>query len=196
MKALCLALLLMMSVSGPTFAQSTPSESSYEPAQPDAQAAFEKLKSLAGSWVGKLTVEGDSVYSGRFAQFSMRVTSRGNALVHELSLAGIPDHPLTMFYVAEDQLQLTHYCDAGNRPRMVGKISPDGKTLEFEFADLSGSDKHGHMHHAVITFIDGDHHTQEWTYMMPGDKPARIRFDLQRTNFEPKPAAAESSAGH
>jgi hypothetical protein len=37
------------------------------------------------------------------------------------------------------------------------------------------------MDHAVFTFIDANHHIEEWTYMMPGDKPVHARFDLQRT---------------
>ena len=196
MKALCLA-LLMMSASIPTFAQTTTNDSSDTPAMSDAQTAFEKLKTLAGSWVGRLTTSPpDSEFSGRFAQFSMRVTSRGNALVHELSLSGIPDHPVTMFYLEEDQLVLTHYCDAGNRPRMVGKVSPDGKTLEFDFLDLAGDNQYGHMHHAVFTFIDENHHTEEWTYMMPGDNPVRARFDLERTNFEQQGTNTGIASGH
>jgi hypothetical protein len=68
-------------------------------------------------------------------QVSMRVTSKGNALVHEMKQAGMPDdptrydHPVTMLYLDSDRLVLTHYCDAGNRPRMVASISPDGKTV-------------------------------------------------------------------
>jgi hypothetical protein len=119
---------------------------------------------------------------GKFAQFSLRVTSLGNAIVHELSVSGRPDHPVTMFYLDGDRLLLTHYCDAGNRPRMVGKVSPDGKTLEFDFLDLSGGNKYGHMHHAVFSFIDANHHIEDWTWMGPGEKPTRAHFDLQRTN--------------
>ena len=37
------------------------------------------------------------------------------------------------------------------------------------------------MHHAVFTFIDANHHTEDWTYMMPGDKPMHAHMDLQRT---------------
>src|SRR2546429_1325956 len=92
------------------------------------------------------------------------------------------DHPVTMLYVDADRLTLVHYCDAGNRPRMTGTISPDGKTLEFEFADLSGGDTTGHMHHAVFTVIDENHHTENWTYMLPGNKPIHALFDLHRTN--------------
>jgi hypothetical protein len=116
----------------------------------------------------------------------MRVTSRGNAIVHEMQEANTPldpakyDHPITMLYVDNGQLTLIHYCDAGNRPHMAGKVSPDGKTVEFSFVDLSGSDHYGHMQHAVFTMVDADHHTEDWTYMMPGDKLIHAHFDLKR----------------
>jgi hypothetical protein len=38
------------------------------------------------------------------------------------------------------------------------------------------------MQRAVFTFIDENHHTEEWTYRMPDGNAARVRFDLQRTN--------------
>jgi hypothetical protein len=64
---------------------------------------------------------------------------------------------------------------------MLGKMSADGKTVEFEFLDLSGGTQYGHMDHAVFTFVDANHHIEEWTYRMLGDKPVHARFDLQRT---------------
>jgi hypothetical protein len=91
------------------------------------------------------------------------------------------DHPVTMLYLDGDRLLLTHYCDAGNRPRMVARSSPDGKKVEFDFLDLSGSNQNGHMYHAVFTIIDANHHTEDWTYMMPGDKPMQAHMDLERT---------------
>jgi hypothetical protein len=85
-----------------------------------------------------------------------------------------------MLYLDGGQLLLTHYCDAGNRPRMVGKTSPDGKTVEFEFLDVAGSLDYGHMHQARFTTVDADHHIEEWTFMLPGDKHVLARFDLHR----------------
>ena len=100
--------------------------------------------------------------------------------MHEMSgLAGRPDNPITMFYVEGNQLMLTHYCDAGNRPRMTGKLSPDGKSVEFEFVDVSGSTQYGHMHHALFTSIDENHHSEEWTFM-DGEKPVHAHFELTR----------------
>src|SRR5439155_119165 len=84
-------------------------------------------------------------------------------------------------YLDGEQLTLVHYCDAGNRPRMTGKMSPDGKTVEFELKDISGSTEH-HMHHGVFTIIDANHHTEDWTFMMK-DKPIHAHFDLHRTHY-------------
>jgi hypothetical protein len=160
-----------------------------QPASDETKKVFEKLKGLAGSWTGQVTTTPSAPEAdGKFVQFSMQVTSRGHALLHEASVSGLPDHPLTMFYLRGDALVLTHYCDAGNRPHMRGTLSPDGKTLTFDFVSLDGSNRTGHMHHAVITFIDDNHHVEEWTYLMPGDKPMRARFDLHRTNFQTGPA--------
>jgi hypothetical protein len=187
MKSLLFAPFLVVTSLSPTLAvaQSAAHTARVEVVGADAQRAFDQLKTLAGSWVGRLTtVPQEPTANGKFAQLSLRVTSLGNAFVHEMSVSGTPDHPVTMFYRDGDRLLLTHYCDAGNRPRMVGKVSPDGKTLEFDFLDLSGGNERGHMHHAAFTLIDENHHIEEWTYMMPGDKPMRAHFDLQRTNGE------------
>jgi len=35
---------------------------------------------------------------------------------------------------------------------MSGKLSPDGKTVEFEFLDVAGPNR-GYMSHAIFTFI-------------------------------------------
>ena len=153
-----------------------------EPAPTEAQKAFDNLKTLSGSWEGHLsTVPPVPGVEGKSAQVAFRVASRGHTLMHDLKLEGMPDNPLTMLVVDADRLLLTHYCDADNRPRMIGKASPGGKTVEFDFLDISGEVKHGHMHHAVFTFVDENHHTEDWTFMMAGDKPMLAHFDLQRT---------------
>ena len=153
-----------------------------------AQQSFSLLKTLAGTWQGsvKMPAAGGKEVVVPNLRVSMRVTSRGNALVHEISDPAKPDdptkydHPLTMLYVDGGNLNLIHYSDAGNRPHMVARTSTDGKTVEFDFVDLTGPTTYGHMNHAVFTIIDANHHTEEWTYLLPGDKPMRASFDLQR----------------
>ena len=55
-------------------------------AQSDAQKSFDKLKTLAGSWEGR--------FEGKPLQVSLRVTSMGNALMHEMKGDG-PEDPIT-----------------------------------------------------------------------------------------------------
>lgn len=185
--------VVLMSLATVAFAQSDTHQmaGSKAPApKSEAQTSFDAMKTLAGDWEGpvKTDMPVEAKVDIKPLHVSMRVTSRGNVLVHEFQEAGTPldpakyDHPVTMLYVDvdTDRLTLVHYCDAGNRPRMTGKISPDGKTLEFDFADLSGSNKYGHMYHSVFTIIDANHHTEDWTYMLPGDKAVHAHFDLQR----------------
>jgi hypothetical protein len=184
--------VVLMSLSTVAFAQTDPQKSdaqksSVAPVPSEAQKSFTSMKSLAGEWEGPVTVpEVPEMSNGKPLHVSLRVTSRGHVLVHELQEAGTPldatkyDHPVTMLYLDGDQLTLVHYCDAGNRPRMTGKLSPDGKTVEFEFKDISGSPEY-HMHHSVFTMIDANHHTEDWTFMMK-DKPIHAHFDLHRTN--------------
>ncbi len=180
---------VLLSLSTLAFAQSHSDMQKPVAPKSDAQVSFDTLKSLAGEWEGKVSVdppqpqwEGNS----KPLHVTMRVTSRGNAIVHEGQEAGTPldpakyDHPVTMIYVDNDQLNLIHYCDAGNRPHMVARKSTDGKTVEFDFVDLSGGNEYGHMHHALFTPIDAKHHAEDWTYMMPGDKPVHAHFDLKR----------------
>jgi hypothetical protein len=189
MKALHFMLCVgLMSAAGAAYAQ-THSDAKKSLPQSDSQKSFDAMKTLAGEWQGPVTVDPPipEMQDGKPLHVSMRVTSRGNALVHELQEAGTPldwtkyDHPVTMFYVDSDQLTLLHYCDAGNRPRMVARTSPDGKKIEFDFVELSGGNENGHMYHAVFTLIDANRHTEDWTYLMPGDKPMHAHFDLQRT---------------
>jgi hypothetical protein len=170
MKSLRLALsVFVMSISAVALGQS------------DGQKSFDELKTLAGAWEGTVTtLPQQTEVQGKGVHVSLRVTSSGNALMHEMRMPGSPDNPITMLYVDGDRLLLTHYCDAGNRPRMVAKTSPDGKTVEFDFLDVAGGTEHGHMHHVVFTTIDANHHTEDWTFMMPKDNHVQAHFDLQR----------------
>jgi hypothetical protein len=153
----------------------------------DAQKSFDTMKTLAGVWQGPVKVDPPmGAMDNKPMRVSLRITSRGNAIVHEMKEADTPDDPakyddpITLFYLENDRLILTHYCDAGNRPRMTGRVSPDGKTVEFDFLDVSGGTQFGHMEHAVFTITDANHHTEDWTYLMPGDKPVHARVELVR----------------
>lgn len=151
-------------------------------APPDPKASFTSLKALEGAWEGRVTTDPKvpELPEGVNAKVWLRVMSMGNALMHEMKMEGRPDNPITMLYLDEGRLLLTHYCDAGNRPRMVAKPSADGRTVAFDFLDVTGPMNYGHMHQAAFTIVDADHHVEEWTFHLPGDKHVRARFELRR----------------
>jgi hypothetical protein len=140
-------------------------------AQSDAKKAFEKLKTLAGSWEGTI---GDLS-----TQVTIRVTSGGSAIMHDAFMA--KTNKITMIYLEGDRLFLTHYGGEGNRPRFEGKFSPDGKSVEFDFLDVAGGTQRGLLKRMVFTIIDENHHTVELVYILPNGKPVQPRGEFQRT---------------
>src|SRR5205823_6443868 len=108
MKSIRLMLFVaVVLLSAAAFAQSGAQKP--EAPKSEAQKSFDALKTLAGEWEGKLTVDppqpGMNNGKPAPAHVTMRVTSRGNALVHEMQEAGTPldwtkyDHPVTMLYL-------------------------------------------------------------------------------------------------
>ncbi len=141
----------------------------------DAKKAFATLKTLAGSWQG--TVMEIPI------NFSIRAVSSGTAILHEghTSKEGPPKHEITMFYLEGGRLLATHFCDGGNRSRLEGELSPDGKAIAFGFLDVAGSTRGGYLKDMVLTLIDADHHIVGITFVMPDGKPIALRGEFTRT---------------
>lgn len=174
MRGLRVALsLVLLTVSAVAYGQS--------PGKPiassDAQAAFDLMKTLAGTWQGSITTDNPAWSTDKPMPLSIRVASHGNALIHELDTGG-PE--VTMFYLENGRLTLMHYCDFGNRPHMVSQPSTDSKGIEFDLAEFSGGDQIGHVSHAVFTIIDSSHHVEDWTFMPAGSKPVHAHIDFKR----------------
>jgi hypothetical protein len=141
----------------------------------DSQKSFDNLKALAGSWTGKGS-------EGQPIEVSYRTMSGGSALMSEIH--GHGEDMITMFHTDSGRLLMTHYCTAGNQPRMTGTMSPDGKTFTFDFLDatnLSATQK-GHMERLVVTMIDANHHTEDWEFSANDGQKHHELFDLQRKN--------------
>jgi hypothetical protein len=107
------------------------------------------------------------------------VTSRGSAIMHDAFMAST--NKITMIYLEGDRLLLTHYGGEGNRPRFEGKLSADGKSIEFSFLDVSGSTQRGLMKHTKFTIVDANTHVIEVTYILPDGKAIEARGEFHRT---------------
>jgi hypothetical protein len=166
--------LLVLVGRGTSLAQ-TMARPTHAAAPSDAQKAFEKMKTMVGSWQG--TVMGMSI------NVTIRLTSSDTAILHEATGDGKrpPNHEVTMFYVEGDRLLATHYCDGGNRVRWEGKMSPEGKTIEFSFLDVAGGTQGGLAKDMVFTLIDTNKHAIVLNFIRPDGKPVDVRGEFQRT---------------
>ena len=132
-----------------------------------------KLKSLVGSWQG--TAEGRPV-SATYA-----LVSNGTVLMETLN-SGPDADMITMYAPDGATLLATHYCSIGNQPRMRATASGDGKSLDFQFVDVSnvkGSGDHV-MQRLVVTFVDANHFNQQWTSRGPDGKEQTSLFQYTR----------------
>jgi hypothetical protein len=80
---------------------------------------------------------------------------------------------LTMYSADGDHILVTHYCSAGNQPQMQS-AAITGPTQKFDFSliRVTGLKKadDGHMIQLVLTLVDKDHLTEEWTYVENGKR--------------------------
>jgi hypothetical protein len=153
----------------------------YTLAQTATQKSFDQLRSLTGSWEGKNS-------QGKPLMVSFRDTAGGSALMSEIQGEG-HDNMISMFNLdGPNRLVLTHYCSAGNQPRMAATVSPDGKTFTFDFFDATNlnTPDAGHMQRVVFTILDPNHHTEDWTFTAGPGKEMKESFDLHRNEVAQK----------
>ena len=152
-----------------------PASTASQPAPSAAKKAFDKLKTLTGSWQG-------DIMSMRIAG-TIRPVSSGTALLHEMTTdaKGPPQHEITMFYVEDDRLLAIHYCDGANRVRWEGKMTPDETSIEFNMLDVTGGTRGGLLKRLVFNLIDADTHAIEGLFVMPDGKPVDLRGKFRRT---------------
>jgi len=127
-----------------------------------AAGAFDRLKTLAGEWEAT-TSQGKS-------HVSYQVIAGGNAIVERDVMTDMPEM-LTVYHLDGDRLLLTHYCMAGNQPRMEAKgFDPQSGELRFQFLDATNltNPNAGHMHNVTLHFTDNNHVSSEWQFFENG----------------------------
>jgi hypothetical protein len=138
-------------------------------------AGFSLMKSLAGTWENRHE-------DGKVTTLTYTVVSDNSALMETMDIPGTHAAMVTMYHPDGADLLMTHYCGAGNQPRMrCAKPAKDAKSLEFAFVDAANlaTPDAGHMHHLVITLVDADHITQEWIWKS-GEKEGKEIFKFER----------------
>ncbi len=139
-------------------------------------AAFEKMKTLVGTWTGKTDMgQGPVDITIHYKLIS------GGSVLEEKICEGSANEMTTMYYDQDGQLALTHYCMFGNRPMMTLK-SADDKTIAFNFDKACGIDptRESHMHAMTITFDDADTITTSCKAIIDGKDVPDHQMTLKR----------------
>jgi hypothetical protein len=143
--------------------------------EPDAstKAAFEQLKTLAGTW--------ESVDEKGQKQVAsvVTVTSAGS-VVREVMFPGAAHEMTNMYHLDGSSIIATHYCAMGNQPRMRCTKS-DGKTFHFTFDDISNlpSKDVDPMAGLVVDIKDRNTFVQTWDTLRQNGEHHMV-FELTR----------------
>lgn len=176
----CLASGVMLSACETTSSQRSPQPKAQNTQQ--ATAVMSMLSKLDGEWVlanpTEEMPEGKSVF---------QVSSAGS-VVREVMVPGTPYEMTNLYHMDGDDIVCTHYCAAGNQPRMVasGVSSVDGKpALNFEMDSVSnfveGQDHY--MGGLRVVFESDDRIRQEWTsFDAQGEVANTMTFVMERAN--------------
>ena len=155
--ALALAVAVCFGLGKKAFAQSAKDAA-------NAAQAFDKLKTLAGHW--------EATTDKGKGSATFQVVSGGTALLERTYMPGEKEM-ITVYHLDGNRLLLTHYCEAGNQPRMQAtSFDPKTNEIDFNFLDATNlaSPEAGHMHHVVIKLQGPSELAENWTFNQ-GGKP-------------------------
>lgn len=159
----------------------------------EARAAFARLKALKGTWTAELEATGKAAdfkkevekhKDGHAAQESVifTLTGAGSALV-ETQMPGRPHEMVSVYHLDGDDLRMTHYCAAGNQPRLKldrAKSRPDHLIFVFDGGSNLNPQKDMHIHGLEVTFHDDGRVSSSWDGYLGGKSFGVTSFVMTR----------------
>jgi len=138
--------------------------------------AFDKFKTLVGTWKGKAGFGEDMSDT----TVTYKLVGGGTTLVETL-FEGTPHEMVSMYHMDGDSFVMTHYCAAGNQPTFKYKSTQTERAYTLDFwkgSNMKESDMH--MHTVRFFFAEADHVVSEWTSWQNGKDAGTVKFDLKR----------------
>lgn len=149
----------------------------------DAQAAFDRLASLAGTWTGTTSGEAEAADETSFAVTHTFELSANGSVVMETMNPGTEHEMINMYHLDGDDLMLTHYCAGGNQPRMrivAPKSGQDRLVFDFDGGTNLDPAVDPHIYAARIDFLEGGALDSVWLSRSAGAEAGEMAFHLTR----------------
>ncbi|MCC6229789.1 MAG: hypothetical protein IT432_11245 [Phycisphaerales bacterium] len=142
---------------------------------PAGPSALDPIKALAGTWECDFDGDGKADCTAIY-----KVSANGYTVTENL-FVGTPNEMVTAFHMDGTSVMATHYCAAGNQPRMRD-AHPGKNSFMFDFVDATNlkSPNDAHMHSLKMEIIDTDHFVNTWTNYENGKPGASIAFKMNR----------------
>jgi len=144
----------------------------------DAARAYARLTTMAGDY--------DVEFPGETTRSKViwENVSGGHAVLEKLNV-GTPYEMVSLYYLDGQDLALTHYCAAGNRPLLrLDRARSTRDELWFDYdAATTGIDPKtdGHIHAAHFQWLDADSVDVTWSFWEGGREQHAKLFQLRRT---------------
>lgn len=151
-----------------------------------AKRTFETLKTLEGVWEGDVDRPG----SGIPVRLEYEVASEGEAVLERVIMPdmGPKCFMFTVYYMEDDALRLTHYCAAGNQPRMILSAGSSTREAKFGFEGITGLDTNEiHVRDGIIRFVGDDQIEAQWRNFGAEGHLYDNRLYLRRVSGEEAP---------
>jgi hypothetical protein len=148
----------------------------------DAKSVFARLKSMAGTWKNNVEDAGKD-HHGADSRVIYRLTGAGSALV-ETDFPESDHEMVSVYHLDGDDLRLTHYCAAGNQPRLKldrANSTPDKLIFVFDGGSNLDPAKDMHIHGMTMSFGKDGEVNCAWEANAGGKKVGTTLFRLSKS---------------
>jgi hypothetical protein len=142
--------------------------------QTNANAAFDRLKTLSGDWEGTVAWTGQTPSKIGAHYYT---TGNDSALVENLS-----NGMTSVYHLDGADLRMTHFFAAQNQPRLKATaFGPNNSSIRFSLVDITnlGSPGAGHIDGVEMRFLAADHITLHFYFVAEGKEKDEL-LDLKR----------------
>ena len=140
-----------------------------------AEDLFSRFRSLEGSWTS--TPDSPEMQPSTITYHTI---ANGSAVV-ETVFAGTPFEMISVIFMDEDRLLMTHYCAARNQPHLIAQKITDASVQFVTDHVTNHADPDAlYMGEARWQFIDDNHLKTRWWSFQNGEMGEPLTFNMTR----------------
>jgi hypothetical protein len=148
------------------------------PSQAAQASSYDQVKALEGEWV-LVKMNGETPPNKGVIIYK---AASGGSSIREIMFPGSEHEMTNMYHMHGDKLMMTHYCGAGNQPRMQSVVAKPGHIeLKTESVTNLATPKTEYMGELTLDMPDSKTLKQTWVSIEDGKPTSHVMvFELHR----------------